>query len=377
MQIAQVLAGYTLGGADLLRRAMGKKKAEEMAQAAQRLRRRRGGARRAASAGRAHLRPDGEVRRLRLQQVALGRLRAALLPDRVAEGALPGGVHGGGAVGRHGPHRQGRDADRRVRAAWADGAAAGRQRLGATTSRWPTSARIRYGLGAVRAWAQARSRRSSSERERARPVREPRGPVPARRPAARQPARARGADPLRQPRRARRQPRHADGPARRGACSAGEQNSARARGRAGRPVRPRGAGAGAAAGARDGAELPEWTEAQRLAGERETLGLYLTGHPIARFERDLARLVSAPHRRSRRASRPAGGERRALQRRRARSASPAWSLEVRKRGTARQLRARRPHRAHRGHASRGDLPAATATSRQGRAGAGRRAAALR
>jgi DNA polymerase-3 subunit alpha len=31
MQIAQVLAGYTLGGADMLRRAMGKKKAEEMA----------------------------------------------------------------------------------------------------------------------------------------------------------------------------------------------------------------------------------------------------------------------------------------------------------------------------------------------------------
>lgn len=32
MQIAQVLAGYTLGGADILRRAMGKKKAEEMAE---------------------------------------------------------------------------------------------------------------------------------------------------------------------------------------------------------------------------------------------------------------------------------------------------------------------------------------------------------
>jgi DNA polymerase-3 subunit alpha len=32
MQIAQVVGGYTLGGADLLRRAMGKKKAEEMAQ---------------------------------------------------------------------------------------------------------------------------------------------------------------------------------------------------------------------------------------------------------------------------------------------------------------------------------------------------------
>jgi DNA polymerase-3 subunit alpha len=32
MQIAQILAGYSLGGADLLRRAMGKKKPEEMAQ---------------------------------------------------------------------------------------------------------------------------------------------------------------------------------------------------------------------------------------------------------------------------------------------------------------------------------------------------------
>ena len=31
MQIAQVIGGYTLGGADLLRRAMGKKKADEMA----------------------------------------------------------------------------------------------------------------------------------------------------------------------------------------------------------------------------------------------------------------------------------------------------------------------------------------------------------
>src|SRR5690606_35552684 len=31
MQTAQVLAGYSLGGADLLRRAMGKKKVEEMA----------------------------------------------------------------------------------------------------------------------------------------------------------------------------------------------------------------------------------------------------------------------------------------------------------------------------------------------------------
>ena len=82
MQIAQVLAGYTLGGADLLRRAMGKKSP----------RRWRSSARSSSTAPwramcrerrrASHLRPDGEVRGLRLQQVALGRVRAALLPDR-------------------------------------------------------------------------------------------------------------------------------------------------------------------------------------------------------------------------------------------------------------------------------------------------------
>ena len=40
------------------------------------------------------------------------------------------------------------------------------------------------------------------------------------------------------------------------------------------------------------AELPDWSESVRLPGERETLGLYLTGHPIGQFEAGLARLVS-------------------------------------------------------------------------------------
>jgi DNA polymerase III subunit alpha len=39
--------------------------------------------------------------------------------------------------------------------------------------------------------------------------------------------------------------------------------------------------------------LPDWTEAQRLAGERETLGLFLSGHPITPYEPDLKFLVSA------------------------------------------------------------------------------------
>jgi DNA polymerase-3 subunit alpha len=38
--------------------------------------------------------------------------------------------------------------------------------------------------------------------------------------------------------------------------------------------------------------VAEWNQSLRLAGERETLGLYLTGHPIARCERDLKFLVT-------------------------------------------------------------------------------------
>src|SRR6202045_1689647 len=39
--------------------------------------------------------------------------------------------------------------------------------------------------------------------------------------------------------------------------------------------------------------VEEWTDAQRLAGERETLGLFLTGHPITPYEPDLKFLVGA------------------------------------------------------------------------------------
>ncbi len=41
-----------------------------------------------------------------------------------------------------------------------------------------------------------------------------------------------------------------------------------------------------------GAVLQEWTEAVRLAGERETLGLYLTGHPAKPYAPLLARVAS-------------------------------------------------------------------------------------
>jgi len=40
-------------------------------------------------------------------------------------------------------------------------------------------------------------------------------------------------------------------------------------------------------------DVPEWSEGQRLEGEKETLGLYLTGHPIARYAEELAKMTDS------------------------------------------------------------------------------------
>ena len=92
MQIAQRMAGYSLGAADLLRRAMGKKIRAEMD--AQRETFLAGATARgiAAGEGRRGVRPDGQVRRLRLQQVARRGLRAGRLSDRLDEGEPSGRV---------------------------------------------------------------------------------------------------------------------------------------------------------------------------------------------------------------------------------------------------------------------------------------------
>ena len=113
MQIAQVLAGYTLGGADLLRRAMGKKIKAEMDAQREDVHRGRRGTRRRPPACRADLRPDGEVRRLRLQQVARRRLCARRLPDRVSQGELSGRVPRRVDDARHRQYRQAQRLPRR------------------------------------------------------------------------------------------------------------------------------------------------------------------------------------------------------------------------------------------------------------------------
>ncbi len=68
MQIAQQMAGYTLGQADLLRRAMGKKIRAEMEKQREVFVAGGGEEWRAQRAGGHHLRIAREVRRLRLQQ---------------------------------------------------------------------------------------------------------------------------------------------------------------------------------------------------------------------------------------------------------------------------------------------------------------------
>ncbi|MBA2653872.1 MAG: DNA polymerase III subunit alpha [Gammaproteobacteria bacterium] len=43
----------------------------------------------------------------------------------------------------------------------------------------------------------------------------------------------------------------------------------------------------------DYVKVREWSDEVRLLGEKETLGLYLTGHPITKFEQELAQIITA------------------------------------------------------------------------------------
>ncbi len=128
MRIAQALAGFSLGQADVLRKAMGKKDPEGDGQAARGLHGR--GARQGGQREEGHqdLRPDGVLRRVRLQQVALDRLRLPGLPDRVPQGELPVALRGRAADHRVAEHRQAGDLHGRVPRAGRAGAGPRRQR---------------------------------------------------------------------------------------------------------------------------------------------------------------------------------------------------------------------------------------------------------
>ncbi len=196
MQIAQVLSGYTLGGADLLRRAMGKKKAEEMAK--QRAVFVDGAVARGVEATQAAWIFDliEKFAGYGFNKSHSAAYALLVVPDRLAEDALSGRVHGGGAVVRHGQHRQGgHAASTSAQRMGLDDPAAGRQRLAAISFTVAGDRAIRYGLGAdPRRGRTGRSRRWWTSASAHGPYPQPRGAVPAHRSLAREPARARSAD---------------------------------------------------------------------------------------------------------------------------------------------------------------------------------------
>ena len=130
MRIASDLAGLTLGEADILRKAMGKKDRELMAQKREKF---IGGCKANAdrsAQGFEHLGADRQVRGLRLQQEPRRGLRPGGLSDGLPQGELSGGVHGRAAHLGNGRDGQDRQVHRGVPGHGAPRGAARRQRVG-------------------------------------------------------------------------------------------------------------------------------------------------------------------------------------------------------------------------------------------------------
>ena len=131
MLLSQKLAGFTGGEADTLRKAMGKKKRDVLDKMKPKFIE---GCKQARTR-REDLRQDlgrlGGVRLLCLQQVALDLLRLRRLPDRLPEGPLPFGVHGGPAEPKPCGHQAAHALYERVQAHGNPGARSGHQRVDA------------------------------------------------------------------------------------------------------------------------------------------------------------------------------------------------------------------------------------------------------
>ena len=111
---------------------------------------------------RGHRGPDRDLRPLRVQQVARGRLLHPLLPDRMAQGALPGGVPGGAAVvARSATPTTWCEYINEARELGLEVLAARRERVAASSSpSWATGGSASASARS-RMWARARSRPSS------------------------------------------------------------------------------------------------------------------------------------------------------------------------------------------------------------------------
>ena len=135
--------------------------------AARRFHLRRGRARHRARRRGGDLRGLRQIRRIRLQQIALGAVRAAHLSDRLHEGELPGRVPGRVDDARDGQHRQARRIPRRGRAARPSRSSRRRSIAPAsnsTSTATPSTTRWRRCAASAGRRSRASSRRAASGR---------------------------------------------------------------------------------------------------------------------------------------------------------------------------------------------------------------------
>ena len=297
MAIAQKLAGYSLGQADILRRAMGKKKKEELDKQYDRLLRRHERARLLRERRQDALGHPAPVLRLRLQQGPLRGVRPGLLLDRLPQGQLPRRVHGGAP--HLGEGRQGQDGDlpQRVPPDEDPGAAARRQRVAArpsprsaTTSASASPPIRNVGGNVVAAIVEARQEQGRYERLQRLPGQGPR--------AGLQQAGHRVAG---QGRRLRRHEAPAPGaggrPRGRRSTSTSTSSATRRSARTPSSTASRPAPTAAASASRwPIPDLDEWDKMTLLGHEREMLGLYVSDHPLLGLEHLLANGSDCTHR---------------------------------------------------------------------------------
>ena len=255
-------------------------------EAPRRVHRRRGEERRVPRQGDHALRPDGEIRRLRLQQVALGRLRAHRLPDGVLQGASSGGVHGGQPVARDGRHRQGARAVRRRRRERPRDPAAGRERVQLPLRARRSRDRSAMASAGSRAPAQQAIEAIVAAREAGGPFRDL-------------------FDFCRRVDKRHVNRRAVEALVRSGAFDAVEPHRAMLFASVGVALSEAEKAERSAAQVSlfgDSSEeaghslvaAREWTEDERLVHEKAALGFYLSGHPYAAFAQELSPLIRLP-----------------------------------------------------------------------------------
>ena len=237
-----------------------------------------------------YFRPDGKVCRLRLQQIALGCVCIGVVSNRVVETALSGAVHGGGDVLRNAEHRQDRRVHRRMPR---DEAAIG---IARRQCRRFHVHRERARRNDLRPRCHQRSRRRADRKyhrraQQRRAVCRSVRFLRAHRCAQGQQACARSADSFRRIRSARRRSRDSDGAlpdAMQAAEQAANNQSSGIVDLFGDVVPTASSGGDPYPEFRD---TRPWGTKQRLEGEKETLGLYVTGHPIDDYETELRQFV--------------------------------------------------------------------------------------